>query len=154
MKLNKKNLALLVLLRVVLVLILCYCSLFYYELNHISKTEKPIEYSIKSAERISGGKNRRSYGLIRIEYNEKDYKVEIQLEEYYKYVNKNKKPALYYSQKRDIVFAQRRINQFRAWAIISGIILLVSCIPFDRISKKMDEDIKKKELHRMNSSRE
>ena len=60
---------------------------------------------------------------------------------------------MYYSQERDVIFAQRRINQFRAWTILAGIVLLISFIPFKKISKRMDEDIKRKTRERIRQSR-
>jgi hypothetical protein len=126
-----KNLILLSLLRIVSISLLGYCYFRYYEYNLIAKEENPIEYSISSAKKGVSGKS--TYGLIQIEFDQKEYELQIQKEEYYDYVNRSKNPILYFSKKRDMVFGQRNIKQFQAAAIIGGLTFLLSFIPLKKI---------------------
>lgn len=147
---NKNRFLLVTLLRIVLILAFTYWFLLYNELKQISKEEKSIEYSILSVEEITSGKAH--YILMQIKFQFKEYNVQVQPKYYYPRIKTNEKPILHYSKRRDVVFAQWSINQYRAWAILSLIALLISFVPFKSISKKMDEDIKRKENERLRNS--
>lgn len=147
---NNNRFLLVTLLRIVLILAMTYWFLLYNELKQISKEEKSVEYSIISAEEIKSGKSH--YIMMQIKFQFKEYNVQVQPKYYYQSIKKNEKPILYYSTKRDVVFAQWSIKQYRAWVIVSLIALLISFVPFNRISKRMDEDIKRKDKERLRKS--
>lgn len=146
MKQNKTTkIILIILLRLISVLTLIYFAMQYYDLKYIIENVKPVGYSIISTEEINRPKSH--FALMQINFKEKKYKVEVPIKDYYKSINKKEQPELYYYKKRDIVFSKMLLNQYKAWSIVSGIVLLVSFIPFEKISKKMDEDIKRKTDH-------
>lgn len=135
-----KNLIIVSLVRTVSVLIVCYCYFRYDDLNTIWNKENPIEYSIKSAEKKSSPPTH--YGLVRIEYNQKEYELEILYKAFVKLKNNKEMPILYYEEERNIVFSELQIILFRNWAIVAGIVFLITFIPFGKISKKMEENSK------------
>jgi len=127
-----KNLILISLFRTFFVLMGCYCYIQYDVLKTALNKENPIEYSIKLVKkRHSGG----SYcGLMQIEYNEKEYEVEISRTNLANLKNNKEIPILHYEEEKDIVFSEYQVNAFRNGAIVLGSLLLVTLIPFGKIS--------------------
>lgn len=129
--------------RAILLIILCCTMIVSYDYYKIMKNNNPITYSIISFEKLKAYRGS-DYVEFTVKFNNAVYNVDIDISEYEEYIETKQFPILYFSERNNKVFSKRHIYQINAFSVVFGIFLTISLIPFERISKKMDEDIKRK----------